>query len=251
MKNLIFVIMLTGSQVFGQTLPENVKALLEQVQFGANNELLISGKSARDLQEFVLESGAELVPILVRGDNEPLQAEKLVQAAVDYLNGREYLSFSASLFEEIGMGHLEPELGSRLMSPSTDSKEGFIPINYTNPQLASALRNALPRYANNPHKAAFIEKVLSGKARDEYLRWSELQGVQPMNPILDVRSTSKKQSRTTGKSGQTTPSPSLRSADPTQAVASANQPASTLWSVVAVLIVAVIGLLWLVLKWRK
>jgi len=251
MKNLIFVIMLTGSQVFGQTLPENVKAILERVQFGANNELLISGKSAKDLQEFVLKSGTELVPILLRGDNDPLQAEKLVQAAVDYLNGREYLSFSASLFEEIGMGHLKPELGSRLMSPSTDSKEGFIPINYTNPQLASALRNALPRYANNHHKVAFIEKVLSGKARDEYLRWSALQGVQPIKPIADVRATSKKQSPTTSKSGPTAPSPSLKSADPTQAVASTNQPASMSWSVLIAVIMAVIGLLWLLLKWRK
>ena len=222
---------------------------LSRSQLGANSELLATPEDRKTIFDYTKSRLGS--PWTELKSLPPNQQIILLQAGIEQKTGQDYLDLAIAVIQAVAEGELSKQHAQIVLSPAASDKEGFIAVNFGDEKLATALRQLAPLYADAPDRATFIANVLSGKARDEYLRWSALQGVQPIKPIADVRATSKKQSPTTSKSGPTTPSPSLKSADPTQAVASTNQPASMSWSVLIAVIVAVIGLLWLLLKWRK
>ena len=222
---------------------------LSRSQLGANAELLATPEDRKTISDYAkthLGSPWKELKAL-----PPDQQMILLQAGIEQKTGQDYLDLAIAVVQGVAEGVLSKQHAQMVLSPAASDKEGFIAVNFGDEKLAAALRQLVPLYADAPERVAFIEKVLSGKARDEYLKWSSLQGVQPIQPIADVSATGQKQSPSISTSGPTTPSPTRKSADSKQAVASGNQPASTPWSVVAVLIVAAIGLLWLLIKNRK
>ncbi len=245
---LIFLLMVFALPASAQ-LSQPMLDALSRSQLGANAELLATPEDKQTISDYakkhLVAPWTELMAL------PPNQQAVLLQAAIEQKKGLTYLEFAISIFQKIAAGELPKQFGQMLLSPAASDKEGFIPINFSDEKLAKALRQLVPLYADAPERVVFIEKVLSGKARDEYLEWSSLQGVQPIQPISNIGETRQKLSPSISTSVPANSSPAHKSAQPKPAVASANYLPSRLWSIAIVLIVSASGLLLLLIKKRK
>lgn len=223
---------------------------LSRSQLGANAELLATPEDRKTISDYAkTHLGPPWVQLKALPPNQQMI---LLQAGIEQKTGQDYLDLAIAIVQGVAEGVLSKQHAQMVLSPAASDKEGFLAVNFGDAKLAAALRQLAPVYADAPERVAFIEKVLSGKARDEYLKWSSLQGVKPIQPVADVSATSEKQSPQISTIGPITPSPTRKSADPKPTVTpSKEQASSTPRSIIVVLIVAVIGLLWLVLKKRK
>jgi hypothetical protein len=223
---------------------------LSRSQLGANAELLATPEDRKTISDCVkthLSPPWEELKAL-----PPNQQMILLQAGIEQKTGQDYLDLAIAVVQGVADGGLSKQHAQMVLSPAASDKEGFLAVNFGDEKLAAALRKLVPLYADAPERVAFIEKVLSGKARDEYLKWSSLQGVQPIQPVTDVSATSQKQSPSIGTNGPITASPKRKSADSKPTLTPSEESASSIpWSIIVVLIVAATGLLWLLLKQRS
>ena len=222
---------------------------LSRSQLGANAELLANSEDRKIISDYAkTRLGSSWREFKTLPSNQQII---LLQAGIEQKTGQDYLDLVIAVIQGVAEGVLSKQLAQMVLSPAASDKEGFISVNFGDEKLAAVLRQLVPLYVDSPEPVAFIEKVLSGKARDEYLRWSSLQGIRPIQPIANVSETSKTQSPSISKSGPATSSPARKSTEPKQAVAIAHRPSSTPWSIIVVLIVAALGLLWLLVNKRK
>lgn len=247
---LFSLMMAFALPVVAQLSPPMIDAL-SRSQLGANAELLATPEDRKTISEYVKTHlgppWAELKAL------PPNQQMILMQAGIEQKTGQDYLDLAIAVIQGVAEGGLSKQHAQMVLSPAASDKEGFLAVNFGDEKLAAALRQLLPLYVDAPERAAFIEKVLSGKARDEYLKWSSLQGVQPIQPVTDVGATSQKQSPSISTNGPITPSPTPKAPEAKPAVSSPSEEttSTTPWSIIVVLIVAALGLLWLLLKRRS
>lgn len=235
--------------VFGQLSQPMIDAL-SRSQLGANAELVATPEDRKTISDYAKtllgRPWAELKAL------PPHQQMILLQAGIEQKTGQDYLDLAIAVLQGVAEGFLSKQHAQMILSPASSDKEGFLAVNFGDEKLAAVLRRLVPLYADAPERVAFIEKVLSGKARDEHLKWSSLQGVQPSQPVTHVSATGQKQSPSMGTNGPITPAPK-QSPEPKPPTTTANEEpsSSTPWSLIVVLIVAALGLLWLLLKRRS
>lgn len=164
-----------------EPLPEPVRQIVDRAAFGANNELLLAPKAKIVLNEFCRSSWRSLLQNVSDEKTPAREREVLIQACVQGLPDSEYLPFVAESFRHIALGTFPPSVATRLLYPAA-GKEGFLPVNYDNAELAGALRAALPLFSD-PDDKAFAQKILSGAAKQEYLKWTADQGLQARPPV--------------------------------------------------------------------
>lgn len=247
----LFSLMMAFAMPVAGQLSQPMIDALSRSQLGGNAELVATPEDRRIISDYAkTHLGPPWNELKALPPNRQMI---LLQAGIEQRTGQDYLDFATAVVQGVADGVLSKQHAQMVLSPAASDKEGFLAVNFGDEKLAAALRQLIRLYTDAPERVAFIEKVLSGKARDEYLKWSSLQGVQPIQPVADLSATSQKQSPSISTNGQITPSPSRKSADPKPAVSTpSEEPASsTPWSIIVVLIVAAIGLLWLLLKNRK
>lgn len=223
---------------------------LSRSQLGANGELVATSDDRKTIYFYAKSHlgppWAELKAL------PPHHQMILLQAGIEQKIGQDYLDFAIAVLQSVAEGGLSKEHAGMVLSPTSSSKEGFIPVNFADEKLAAALRQLIPLYADAPERVVSIEKVLSGKARDEYLKWSSLQGVEPIQPVTDVKSTKQNQSSLISTNDPIAPLPIPKTADPRFTPTSNESLAtSTLWSAIVGLIAAAVGIAWILLKKRK
>jgi hypothetical protein len=172
----------------------------------------------------------------------------LVRAGVKFLTNNDYLTFGAAIFRKVADGEINPALGLPILYAG--DKEGVLAVNHDDPRLANVLPKVLHRYADNPQQTTFIQKLISGKAKQEHIDWCSAQGLTPAqvvalvpsDAVTDPSHSPKVQPPAPKKTPSTTPTTTTPIEKPTS---------STPWSIFVVLIVAAMGLLWLLLKRRS
>lgn len=246
---LFFSLVAFAVPVFGQLSQPMIDALCRS-QLGANAELLATPEDRKTISDY---AKTHLSPPWAELKSLPLNQQMIMlQSGIEQKTGQDYLDLAIAVLQGVAEGHLSKQHAQMILSPASSDKEGFLAVNFGDEKLAAVLRRLVPLYVDAPERVAFIEKVLSGKARDEHLKWSSLQGVQPSQPVTHVSSTSQKRSPSISTNGPITSSPkqSPEPKPPTSKL-SEEPSASTPWSIIVVLIAAALGLLWVWLTKRK
>lgn len=228
--------------------PSNGVEVLERIQFGANGELI---GSADDISSVRKLAPSWLIPpsTIFKALSQDQQVVA-VQAAVESLKGAAYLDMVATVLQGVADGSILPRVGSIALASAGSDKEGVLAVNHDDPRLANVLPKVLPRYADNPQQTTFIQKLISGKAKQEHIDWCSAQGLTPAqvvalvpsDAVTDPSHSPKVQPPAPKKTPSTTPTTTTPSEEPTS---------STPRTIIVVLIVAALGLLWLVLKRRS
>lgn len=228
-------------------LAQPVVDALGRSQLGANAELLTTPEDRQTISDF---ANTHLCPPWMELKSlPPNQQLILLQTGIEHKSGQDYLDLAISIFQGVAKGELPKQHALLVLSPAAADKEGFLAVNFRDEKLAEALRQLVPLFNDAPDRVAFIEKVLSGKARDEYLKWSSLQGVQPIQPVADASATNQKQAPSMSSNGPIHQSTTHKSTDAKPTPASGNEStALTPGSSSFVFIVVTIGILWLLLK---
>jgi hypothetical protein len=238
--------MLMAATIHSQQ-PSNGVEVLERIQFGANGELI---GSADDISSVRKLAQSWLIPpsTVFRALSQDQQVI-VVQAAVESLKGAAYLDMVATVLQGVADGNILPRVGSIALASAGSDKEGVLAVNYTDPRIANVLQKVLPRYADNPQQTNFIQKLISGKAKQEHIDWCSAQGLTPAQVVALVPSNAVTDPSQSSKVQPPAPkkTPEAKPASP----ASEEPTSSTPWSIIIVLIVAATGLLWLLVKKRK
>lgn len=246
MKKLITALMLLSLFANAQSVPIEVKAVLEKAGVGENNELLIPSMHDALVREFVITNRGELITFVGPLGDEKL-AGILVRSGVKFLTNNDYLTFASAILGEIADGKIDPALGLPILY--TGDKEGVLAVNYTDPRIANVLPKVLPRYADNSQHTNFIQKLISGKAKQEHVDWCSAQGLTPAQALASESSAFP---ATITAPSVLQPPPTRKSSDSKPALTPSNEPiSSTPWSLIVILMAAAIGLAWLLLKKRK
>jgi hypothetical protein len=237
--------MLMAATIHSQQ-PSNGVEVLERIQFGANGELI---GSADDISSVRKLAQSWLIPpsTVFRALSQDQQVI-VVQAAVESLKGAAYLDMVATVLQGVADGNILPRVGSIALASAGSDKEGVLAVNYTDPRIANVLQKVLPRYADNPQQTNFIQKLISGKAKQEHIDWCSAQGLTPAQVVALVPSDAVTDP---SQSPKVQPPAPKKAPEAKPSTPSEESTSSTPWSVVAVLIVAAMGLLWLLLKGRK
>jgi hypothetical protein len=245
--------------VMAQTLPDPIKQSLARSGVGANNELLASPEDQRALYQFVKQSWRDFLPKLNALNLDANQQQLLIQATIEALPDQDYLPFVTAALRLFSEGKLAAPVGAALLMPSKSDKEGFLAMNYQNPELANALRAAVPRYGSNPQMQTFATGILSGTEKERHVKWMTEQGLQARPPVTTaaINPTPDPAAATPAAATPTrsTPVPTATPATPSPAPAVAESPApvverkSPVWPWV-VGIAALIAILALIFKRR-
>ena len=239
--------MLMAATIHSQQ-PSNGVEVLERIQFGANGELIGSADDISNVRK--LAQNWLIPPGTVFKALSQDQQIIVVQAAVESLKGAAYLDMVATVLQGVADGNILPRVGSIALASAGSDKEGVLAVNYTDPRIANVLPKVLPRYADNPQQANFIQKLISGKAKQEHIYWCSAQGLTPAQVVASVPSDAVTYPSQSPKVQPPAPKHAPE-AKPPKLTPNEEPTSSTPWSVVAVLIVAATGLLWLLLKNRK
>ena len=187
MKMIIMLMVLSASiSPLGAhyQIPETIKETIARCSIGPNDDLVAMAEDKLTVRKFAHDSWRQFLPHLAEMDSHSQAV--LVQAATDRLEGHEYISFLAQSLGLLAKVHLSPLVGDLLLGPSSSGKEGFLEVNYDNPELAAALREVLPTITADPDRKAFIERVLSGKAKVEHLKWANDMGIEPLRAVTST-----------------------------------------------------------------
>lgn len=240
--------MLIATAVHAQSLPTNITTALEKIEIGANDELLVGAADDALLREFFLQNISSLGQLAISLNENRLDGI-FVRAAVKYLSVNDYLTFSGAVFNHITNGELSPKLGLPVLYPAVSDKEGVLAVNYNDRRIAEVLPKVLSRYADNPQKTNFIQKLVSGKAKKEHIDWCEAQGLTPAKVVAEVPS----KTSPPPSSPNLLPSPPKKAPETklTTSTPSEEPTSSTPWSIIVGLVVVMVGSLWLLFKARK
>lgn len=243
---LTFLLMTLMSAPIHSQQPTNEVEVLSRIHFGANGELL---GSSDDIDTVRKLSKSWLMPPLATFKALPPDHQSVVvQAAVESLHGDAFLDMVATVLHGMADGSILPRVGSIALASAGSDKEGVLAVNYTDRRIAEVLPKVLSRYADNPQQTNFIQKLVSGKAKKEHIDWCEAQGLTPAKVVADIPS----ETSPPPSSPNLQPSPPKKAPEAKPTPTPSEDPASsTPWSIIVVLIVAALGLLWLLLKRRS
>jgi hypothetical protein len=194
----------------------------------------------------VNDNHSELIKLVEIISDEKL-AGSLIRAGAKFLPNNDYLSFSAAVFEKIADGKIQPALGVPLLYAG--DKEGVLAVNHNDRRIADILPKVLPHYADNPQDSNYIQKIISGKAKKEHIDWYSSQGLTPAQVIEVVATESVKYDQ-----GSTSMQQALsKHADEVLPASAMNTrtTSSIKWFTVVTLLLAMMVLLWIVMKYRK
>lgn len=189
MKTLLTTILILVSgfqfsdgQESGIELPNpesQVLERLERVTIGAKGELIgfrediaALSKSAKSYVEPSWEKFKKLYPT---------QQLKIVLAALEAPDDRSYLETISLVLEGVADGMVSPAIGSDAIWMSSD--DGVLAMNSDYPRFKAVLPRLLPRYAANSNEGEYIRRLMSGKARENYLDYCWNNSLTPIKPL--------------------------------------------------------------------
>lgn len=112
------------------------------------------------------------------------EQSKIVTAAMSALDDVEYLEFGLIFLDLLKEGKIDLSAGQLFIMPN-QTKEGFLAMNYQQPKLSEALRGVRNLFHEEPNYLIFIDDIINGKAKDEYLTFRENIGLKPRLSIND------------------------------------------------------------------
>lgn len=237
--------------VMAETLPDPVKQTLARSSLGANNELVASPEDQRVLYSFVKQSWQEFLPELSAQNLTAQENQLLIQASIEALPDSDYLPFVSTVLRLFIEGKLPTSVGMSVIMPSKSDKEGFLAMNYQEPDLASALRAAVPKLDGNPQLQTFVEGILSGAAKEKHVNWTLEQGMQArpavnaaINPVASVPNITTPAAEAQPVATPTEPTPTpVEAASKPSLVGQAESPKSFPWPWIigAILLLAIAG----------
>jgi hypothetical protein len=253
--SIILLVISTMSSLYSQQAadPED---LLSRATLGAVGEVSVinhslpRGQLEADVRAIRLLSKGMLAPPMTAFKALSVRNQKIiVQAANESLVGEAYLEMVAAVLQCVAEGNITPEVGSIALSPSPGSSiEGVLAVNHADPRIAEVLPKLLSRYRDNPEESDYIRMLISGEAKKEHIENYESYGLKPAQVIS--RSPSNDAPPAPKANTISIPKKPLEvRAVPTASTEKTSSGMS--WSILALLIIAVAGLLWWMLKRRS
>lgn len=113
-----------------------------------------------------------------------IEQQKIVIAAMSGLDDIEYLEFGLAFLALMKEGKIDYMAGQLFVMPN-ERKQGFLAMNYQEPGLSEALRGVRNIFHKEPDYLNFIDSIVSGEAKGEYLTFMENCGLKPRLSIKD------------------------------------------------------------------
>lgn len=176
----------------------------------------------------------------------------LVYSLVD-VNGDRYLDFGNTLLERLMLHNLDNDLFVLGYLMPSNRKRWFFTSNYTDPQVKEYLQKVRAAFPINSDVQFWLDNVLSGKLaeRDRRLLAENPNLAKEVDTLGNDEYYMKRSARPLSKQHLESSNQNTETSKRTSPTGENPFSSLTPWGIIVALIVAAIGLLWLLLKGRK
>lgn len=183
------------------------------------------------------------------GITDPRHQTRVV-LAISVMNGEDYLQAVAYGLRLFCDGKVSISVVHKLLMPPMN-RYGFLAVNRNHPLVRELLPELRRKMPSEDEYTTFVEKLIDGRAEKQAVEYWQGNNLPSIKPLSIVVSSPVHTSLTQLNSYWHEPSRPPEESIPPNLIKSKEVSSTTFWTVVAILLLATTGLLWLLLKRRS